>query len=167
MLLRGLLLSLCACLPLAAESLPRLPASDRVLTEAEVKNFWLNTIRQRPVPPTPSRLYPEHRQRRQHLIEERADLMHAIRGGSYDIEARLACLQHNVAAWKARGNPDKAWETEKQLLRLREHVAKLDTLQAQKAAAEKVSATADEVAALKAEIEQLRAQVQANASSGS
>jgi hypothetical protein len=85
--------------------------------------------------------------------------MNEIRGGSHDVNARLVCLEHNVAAWRAQGNPDKAWETEKQLLLLREHLAKLATLQAEKESAEKISATADEVASLRAEIDQLRSQL--------
>jgi hypothetical protein len=161
-----LLLCCCAILPLSAESLPELPASDRVLTEAEVKNFWVNTIRNRPVPAMPTRLYPEKQARWRSLIEERRNVMEAIRGGSYDTEARMACLDHNVEAWKLRGDPAQAWEAEKQLIRLREHLAKLDTLRAQKDAAEKVSAMASHVSALQAEIDSLRSQIYQNANRG-
>ena len=83
--------------------------------------------------------------------------MEQIRSGQHDLAARLVCLSHNVEAWTRQGNDAKSDECETRLIRLREHVAKLATLEAQREAAVKVGAAADRMADLAAEIQRLKA----------
>lgn len=162
MLRSFLLLFLGLCLPLAAESFPAVPASDRVLTVAEVKNYWVNTIAKRPLPPKPTGLYPEKQAQWQQRVEQRQELMKSVRGGSYDTDAKLAALNHNVEAWRLQGDETKRTEAERQLNEFKEHLARLATLEAQRRAAEAVIEMADRVRSLEAEISSLRSELAQN-----
>ena len=62
--------------------------------------------------------------------------------GHYDFEARRMQLLHNVEAWKLQGEEEKSHEAERQLCQLREHLARLEALNAQKVAAEKLAQAA-------------------------
>ena len=142
-----------------AGELPSLPISSRVLTEAEVKNYWVNTIRKRPVPPKPTRLHMDALGKWQADLNERVTMVESIRGGACDLEARLACLAHNTDAWELQGEPEKARKTEQRLLRLREHLAKMAALEARRRAAEQAIADAARIRALESEISQLRQEI--------
>lgn len=149
-------LFLSALSPLTAAEFPVVPASNRILTTTEVTNFWINSLKKQPLPPEPTRLYPKKAEARKRIIAKRKGLISQIRSGQHDIAARLVCLSHNVEAWNRLGDEAKANETETQLFKLREHIAKLATLEAQREAAIKVGETADRMSALSAEIDQLK-----------
>ena len=149
-------LFLSALAPLAAADFPVVPPSDRVLTVAEVRTFWMNRIRTRPLPPKATRLYPEKEASRRSEIARRVALIEEIRTGQHDLAARLVCLSHNLEAWSRRGDEEKSDAAEQRLIRLREHVAKLAALEAQREAALKVGAAADRMAAMSEEILQLK-----------
>jgi hypothetical protein len=145
-------LFLSALAPLTAANFPNVPRSDRVLTTSGVKNFWVNHLRDQP----PTRLHPEMEEAREREIARRSDLIAAIRGGQHDLAARLVCLSHNVEAWTRLGNDSKAYEAERQLLTVREHVARIATLEAQREAAIKLGQAADRVAEMDAELQRLK-----------
>jgi len=149
-------LFLSALAPLTAAAFPMVPASDKVLTADGVKTFWVESLRSQPLPPKSTRLHPEKNAARKASISRRRGLMKEIRAGQHDLAARLVCLSHNVEAWGRQGNDLKSYETELQLLRLREHVAKIATLEAQREAAIKVGEAADRVGQMDAEIQRLR-----------
>ncbi len=151
---------LLACAPLRAVSLPDIPPTDRVLTREEVKNFWLNALRAQPLPPKPTRLHMDKLRAWEARLESRKNLMAEIRGGLHDTNARLASLSHNVEAWKLLGNPAKSREAELELMALKEHLAKLETLEAQRRAAEQVVAMSNRISELQAEIDSLRSRIQ-------
>lgn len=149
-------LFLSALAPLAAADFPVLPPSDRVLSVEQVKTYWVNRLRSQPLPPKATRLYPEKEAARRAEIQRRRALMEAIRQGHHDLAARLVCLSHNVEAWSRLGNETRSAEVEQRLIRLREHVARLATLEAQREAAVKVGAAADRMAAMGEEIQRLK-----------
>lgn len=153
-------LFLSALAPLTAADFPRVPPSDRVLSTMEVKDFWVNHLSSQPLAP-PTRLHPETEEARQREIERRDSLIAAIRNGQHDLAARLVSLSHNVEAWTRLGEDNKAYEAERQLLAVREHVARIATLEAQREAAIKLGQAADRVAVMDAELQRLR-QMQAS-----
>jgi hypothetical protein len=102
---RSIPMFLSALGPLTAASFPLVPASAMVLTVAEVKGYWLQSLEQQRV-----------RQRSDGLPEE-------IRQGRHDLAARLVCLSHNVEAWARQGNEEQARQTADELLKLRQQVA--------------------------------------------
>lgn len=149
-------LFLTALAPLSAANFPLVPPSDRVLTVQEVKSFWVNRLRSQPLPPKVTLLHPEKDAARRAEIHRRQALMEEIRIGQHDLAARLVCLSHNVEAWSRLGDEPKSEASEQRLIRLREHVAKLATLEAQRAAAVKVGEAADRMALMTEEIQQLK-----------
>lgn len=149
-------LFLAALAPLSAADFPVVPPSDRVLTVQEVKTFWLNRLRFQALPPKATLLHPEKDAARRAEIHRRRALMEEIRVGQHDLAARLVCLSHNVEAWTRLGEETKSDACEQRLIRLREHVAKLATLEAQREAAVKVGEAADRMAAMSEEIQQLK-----------
>lgn len=149
-------LFLSALAPLTAADFPTVPPSDHILTTIEVKDFWVNHLRNQPLAPRPTRLYPEKEAARLREIARRSGLIEAIRMGQHDLAARLVCLSHNVEAWTRRGEDTKAYEAERQLLTVREHVARVATLEAQREAAVKLGAAADRVVEMDAELQRLR-----------
>ena len=149
-------LFLSALAPLTAAEFPCVPGSDRVLSTLEVKNFWVNHLQNQPLASKPTRLHPEQEESRQREISRRQGLIQAIRSGQHDIAARLVCLSHNVEAWTRQGDEAKAFEAERQLLLVREHVAKIATLEAQREAAVKLGEAADRVIEMDAELQRLK-----------
>ncbi|WP_035606291.1 hypothetical protein [Haloferula sp. BvORR071] len=149
-------LFLSALAPLTAAEFPNVPGSDRVLTTMEVKNFWVNHLHNQPLAPEPTRLHPEKAEARSHEITRRRELIKAIRAGQHDLAARLVCLSHNVEAWTRQGDTGKAHESERQLLLVREHVAKMAALEAQREAAVKIGNAAEQVAQMDAELQRLQ-----------
>jgi hypothetical protein len=102
---RSIPMFLSALGPLTAASFPVVPASARVLTAAEVKGYWLQSL---------------ERQR----VRQRCDgLPGEILEGRHDLAAQLVCLSHNVEAWARLGDEERAREAAEQLLALRREVA--------------------------------------------
>jgi hypothetical protein len=132
------------------------PPSACVLTTLEVKDFWVSHLHKQPLAPEATRLHPEQEEARQREIARRQNLIEAIRAGQHDLAARLVCLSHNVEAWTRLGEDSKAYEAERQLLTVREHVARIATLEAQREAAIKLGAAADRVVEMDAELQRLR-----------
>jgi hypothetical protein len=149
-------LFLAALAPLSAADFPLVPPSDRVLTVEQVKTFWVNRLRSQALPQKATLLHPEKNSTRSTEIQRRLGLMEEIRAGHHDLAARLVCLSHNVEAWSRLGDETKSDASEQRLIRLREHVAKLVTLEAQREAAVKVGEAADRMAAMSEEIQQLK-----------
>ena len=48
-----------AAMAVRAEQLPAIPVSSRILDLEQVKNFWVNTLSRKPIPPKPTGLHPE------------------------------------------------------------------------------------------------------------
>ncbi|MEM9238307.1 MAG: hypothetical protein AAGB14_16165, partial [Verrucomicrobiota bacterium] len=71
--------------PLCAAELPTIPASDRILSSQEVKNYWLNVLHRKPLPPKSTGLHPQKQQARQDEIVRRRKLISGIRAGSHDL----------------------------------------------------------------------------------
>ena len=139
-----------------AQSFPSIPASDRVLTTQEVKNFWINKTLRTPVPPKPTGLHPHAQARWSARLRERHSFVEAIRSGQFDTKARLTKLEHNIQAWQTRDNEEKARESERDLRELREHLSRLETLRLQRKAARAQIDAAERVAELEAEIYRLQ-----------
>ncbi|MEK7951100.1 hypothetical protein [Luteolibacter soli] len=133
-----------------------MPPSDRVLTVEQVKTFWVSRLRSEALPSKSTALHPEKDAARRSEIHRRRGLMEEIRAGHHDLAARLVCLSHNVEAWSRLGDEPKSDAAEQRLIRLREHVAKLATLEAQREAAVKVGEAADRMIARSEEIQQLK-----------
>ncbi|MCW1926509.1 hypothetical protein OKA05_28415 [Luteolibacter arcticus] len=149
-------LFLAALAPLSAANFPVVPPSDRVLTVEQVKTFWVTRLRSQPLPAKVTPLHPERNTARRAEIQRRRGLMEEIRAGHHDLAARLVCLSHNVDAWSRLGDEPKSDASEQRLIRLREHVAKLATLEAQREAAVKVGEAADRMVARGEEIQRLK-----------
>jgi len=149
-------LFLAALAPLSAAHFPLVPPSDRVLTVEQVKTFWVSRLRLETLPPKATPLHPEKDAARRAEIQRRRGLMEEIRVGQHDLAARLVCLSHNVEAWSRLGDETKSDATEQRLIRLREHFAKLVTLEAQREAAVKVGEAADRMTAMSDEIQRLK-----------
>lgn len=122
-------LFLSALSPLAAANFPVVPRSERVLSEEDVKDFWITRLRSMPFPPPePGELEGESERE----LARRKALTQEIREGLHDVAARLVSLNHNVEAWIRRGNLDEAARTEERLVRLRERLARLAELEARR-----------------------------------
>ena len=112
-----------------------IPPSDRVLSVQEVKNFWINTTRMQRIPREPSRLHPDARAKWKRLVAQRQDFIEAIRSGDLDTEAELAQLKHNTVAWRLQGHPEKSEASSRKRRELETHLARLQSLSAQRLAA--------------------------------
>ena len=161
-----------ACLLLFTGSLyaaepPKVPASDRILSSKEVKNYWLNAIPKIKLPAKGNGLHPEQQAKRERVIQERKALMHQIKQGAHDVDAKLASLAHNVDAHIQRGEEKKSKLAEERLYTLREHLSKLATLEAQREAARKLSEAADQIASLESEIASLNQTISSHACNSS
>ena len=154
--LAGILLA--AATPVDA-GMPVIPPSERILSLDEVKNFWIHSLRGRPIPPKPSGLYPERIAAWRSALRSRRDRIEAIRGGIHDTEARLAQLAHNAEAHRRRGDEAGRHRSERELFELREHLATLAKLQAERRAAQDLSRAARQVDALASEVSSLRAEI--------
>ena len=143
-----------ACLQ--AGTLPNLPEADRILTMEEVKNYWINHLRQSPVPPKPNGLHPEDQRAWQADIETRKSLIQSIRNGDYDIHAKLAQLHQNANFWKTRKNDSDAEAAEGKIRELQEYLARLETLETLRKAAQSQIDAADRLKTIEAEISAIR-----------
>lgn len=123
-------LFLSALSPLTAADFPVVPRSERLLTEADVKDFWIDRLQS--MPPLPDRMAasPDAEIAEKAEIARRDGLIEEIREGRHDVAARLVCLSHNVEAWSRQGNAGEAEKAEAGLLRLRERLARLAILEA-------------------------------------
>jgi hypothetical protein len=153
--LRFVTFLLLAC-SLKAGNLPSVPPSDRVLSTEEVKNYWLNAIPKKKLPPKANGLHPEDQAHRERVIQQRKNLMQQVRQGVHDTDAKLATLAHNVDAHTKRGEDQKAKHAEERLFALREHLSKLATLEVQRETARKLAEAHDQIAGLESEISALR-----------
>lgn len=144
---------------LAALELPAIPASDRVLTREEVKNFWMNHIQRSPLPPKGTGLHPDVQRAHAQAKVDRAKLIQRIKAGDFDTRAQLARLEHNVDALEKLGDMEAAKATEERLHKLREHLATLAKLQADRELAKRASEALDRIAALEAEIATLESEI--------
>lgn len=158
--MKGLLGLLLLVFPLSAQILPSLPPSDRVLSREEVKNFWIHHLRRSPLPPRGNGLHPEKQQRHAAAKEAILRQIARIHLGHFDIQARLAQLEHNVEAHERRGETDLAETTEIRLFRLREHLLNLARLEAEIELARKLDDHLDRIDALESQIDTLRQQIQ-------
>ncbi|MCW1887647.1 hypothetical protein OKA04_23115 [Luteolibacter flavescens] len=149
-------LFLAALAPLAAADFPVVRRSDRVLTVAQVKTFWVNRLRAQALPTKATSPDPENEDTRRVEAHRRRVLMEEIRAGQHDLAARLVCLSHNVEAWSRLGDESKSEASEQRLIFLREHVARLVTLEAQREAAVKLGEAADRTVAMSEEIQRLK-----------
>ncbi len=108
---------LSALTPLTAADFPLVPRSDRVLTVNEVKRFWIDRLGTRSSEAPQRRMESADKSRETEVADE-------IRSGHHDVAARLVCLSHNIEAWTRLGNMEKAQESRRKLLRLRQCLAK-------------------------------------------
>ncbi|BCX48483.1 hypothetical protein HAHE_23910 [Haloferula helveola] len=143
----------------ASGALPEIPRSDRVLSLDEVKNYWINTLCRAPLPAKGNGLHPEQQQRRVAAEQQILDRIRQIREGKHDTAAQLARLAHNADAYDKLGDAAAAGETEARLFALREHLAKLAKLEAERALAEKLDEELDRIDSLEAEISSLKSQI--------
>jgi hypothetical protein len=98
-----------------AQDLPTIPDSDRILTQDEVKNFWINSL---PVAQEPSRLARNYKgliEAYHEQIRSRQSFIAMIQSGEYDLQARIAMLRHNVATYRLKGAEEKAAALEERL----------------------------------------------------
>jgi len=134
----------------ASDELPPIPASDRVITLREVRNFWINTLLKRPIPPKPSGLYPREQAAWICRMNERKAMLDAIEVGHFGTEARMAQLAHNAHAWRLKGNEKEAKMAESELRTIETHLSKLSTLNLQRLAAEAQIESAERLRAIEA-----------------
>jgi hypothetical protein len=139
-----------------ADKLPVLPEPQRVLTIRDVKNYWLNTLAAAPIPPRPLGLHPEEQRAWDRAVARRKDCIAAIKRGDYDTEARLAQFEHNIVAWRNSGDEKKARAEERKLLELREHIARMETMEEQKRAAAAQLEANQRLQRIEAEVSSLR-----------
>jgi hypothetical protein len=141
-----------------ADEFPHLPIppSDRILTVEEVKNFWINSVQCLPVPPEPSGLHPRAKEQWRDGLRRRQSFVRAVRSGVHDTRAIQVQLRHNARTWRLRGNEDEADTVTKQLRKLREHLARMNALKAQRRSALAQIAATEKLAAIEAELAALR-----------
>ena len=137
------------------ESLPTIPASDRILTVEQVRNFWINSLLRKPIPPKPSGLYPRQQATWRYQLATRQAAITAIESNQYATEARMAQLSHNSAAWRRRGNEVEANKCDAELRKIELHLAELETLSMQRAAAQAQIDAAERIKQLEATISSL------------
>jgi hypothetical protein len=102
---RTIPLFLSALAPLTAASFPVVPASAQVLSAAEVKGYWVETLE------------------RQRCGDAFSGLCREIAEGNHDLAAQLVSLNHNMEAWIRQGNAEMARQAAEELLSLRMEVA--------------------------------------------
>lgn len=141
-----------------AEAFPNLPIkpSERILTSQEVKNGWVNATRALPIPSKPTGLHPKAQAEWRNGLERRKAFILAVESGVHDKRAEVIALEHNIGAWRLRGEEAKAVETEERLRELLEHHARLETLELQRRAALAQITTAERLRAVEAELSALR-----------
>ena len=91
-----------------AQDLPAIPDSDRILTQDEVKYFWINSL---PVPQEPSRLARNYKGLMEAYYEQirsRKAIIASIQSGEFDLLARIVMLRHNRTTYQLRGDREKA-----------------------------------------------------------
>ncbi|MDQ8191877.1 hypothetical protein [Roseibacillus persicicus] len=154
-----LLWALATSCAFAAEPLPAIPKSDRILNLEEVRNFWINFLKNKPIPKKPTNLHPERRAKWVKAFKQRDHQIQSIRDGHYDTAALKAQLTHNLAAYLAKKDEKGATVTRSQLNELNLHLEKLKTLRLQQEAARKAIATAEEVEALRAKVSSLESEI--------
>lgn len=89
-----------------------------------------------PVSPKPSGLYPKEQAAWKRRLDARESKFKAIEAGQYGTEARIAQLSHNAAAWRIKGNEEKAIKCDAELQIIEVYLAKLETLKLQRDAAQ-------------------------------
>lgn len=124
---------------LAAAGLPAIPDSERVVTRQEVKNYWIHHIRHAPVASRPLGLEPEKQRAWDARMAARQARIRAILAGNHDLDARHAQLQHNLEAWRLQENAEEVAKVEAELQRLREHLARMAALKAEKERSERAT----------------------------
>lgn len=145
------------CGSLAAQNLPAIPPSERILTTESVKNFWINTLQNQPVPAKPTRLHPEQQAAWQRDLDSRESLIRSIRNGDRNIDAKLAQLGHNAAAWRRQGNETEAEAAEAKAREIHIYLARLATLELQRKAAQSQIDAVERLKNIEAEIAAIRA----------
>ena len=125
-----------AATALHAEPLPAIPASTRILTVEQVKNFWVNTLSRKPIPSKPSGLHPELQAAWQDALDDRRATIQSVTSGWREDEARLAMHSHNATAWRMQGNEKAALAAEAELRRWQRHLSVMDTLEMVRRAAQ-------------------------------
>lgn len=148
---------------LVLAQLAPIPESDRVLTQEEVKNYWINQIRNAPLGSRPLGLEPEKQKEWDSKVRGRKRQIAEIRGGGYDNQARLAQLKHNTVAWQRLGDSEKSGKAKQELMELEVHLAQLAKLKAEKKRAEEearaAQASKEHMQRLESEISALRQQI--------
>jgi hypothetical protein len=140
-----------------SETLPEIPGSSRVITFPQVRNFWIRALQAKPVPPKPNGLHPDRQSTWSRALADRNATIEAIRNGDHDTEALLVLHSHNAAAWRLSGNEEAAMAEEATLRELREHLARMHTLEFLARAAQSQIDSAERLRNIEAELESLRA----------
>lgn len=153
----GLLALGLSCGGLAAQSLPAIPPSTRILTTDLVKNYWINSLQHKPIPSKPLALHPEQQSAWQRNLESLDFLIRSVRNGERDTDAKLAQLRHNADAWNQLGNEAEAEAAETKLRVIQGYLALMETLEMQRRAAQSQIDAAERVKNIEAEIAALRA----------
>ena len=118
-----LLVSLTAAAASAA-TFPEIPASQRILSQQEVKNYWVNKM---PTPAEPSRLARSYKTlivNYHKQVGERHRLIQAIRAGKHDRLAKIVMLRHNIKAYTSMGKHAKAAALNNELIALETALAR-------------------------------------------
>lgn len=152
-----LIAAVLSCEIARAQLLPAIPPSGRILTTGDVKNYWLNTLQNQPVPPKPTGLHPERQAGWQRDLDSRESMIRSIRKGDRNIDAKVAELTHNAEAWRRQGNEKEAEAAETKLREIRRHLALLETLELQRQAARSQIDAAERLKGIEARIAELRA----------
>lgn len=153
----GLLAFGLSCGGLAAQSMPAIPPSTRILTTVQVKSYWVNSLQYLPVPSKPLGLHPQQQSAWQRNLESINSLIRSVRNGDRDTDAKLAQLRHNADAWHQLGNEPEAEAAETKLRLIQGYLALMDTLEMQRRAAQSQIDAAERVKNIEAEIAALRA----------
>ena len=142
---------------LAAQSLPTIPPSTRILTQEQVKNFWITSLQHQPIPPQPLGLHPERQSAWERSVVALDALIQSVRHGERDIDAKLVQLLHNAGAWHQLGNEKEAEAAEARLREIQGFLALMETLEMQRRAAQSQIDAAERLRDIEAEISALRA----------
>lgn len=135
-----------------AQTFPQIPDSERILSQLEVKNFWVNRM---PEPQEPGRLargYDHLIVQYHQQVGERHRLIQAIRAGVHDRLAEVVKLRHNIRAYQLQGEELKAAP-------LKAELAKIEAVVQQE---EDERANADRLERLIAATERLAAAIENN-----
>ncbi len=155
-----LVLFVCGVLTSHATVLPEIPPSERILSIEEVRNYWVNTLRGRPVPPRPTGLHPDQQRQWSDMVRARQHLIERARQGEFDDQAAFVALRHNANAWRMRGDEEQAEKIEAKLRALEIHRKQLEVLETQRRAALAQIEMAERVAALESRLSSLRSDYQ-------